>query len=154
MKPVGKISMFFTILLMFASSASAEWITSVTVSPSQPSTTDLITFSISGLAPGSNSWVDHDVFSQNGTSLQLDVYVEVGTFGTGSNWYFDKQIQPLVQGTYNLEVRMFDGTFGSPGYGTVQDTENINFAVTPEPYTLTLLGLGVPFLRFHLKRKD
>ncbi len=146
---------FFAILLIFAGHALAGsvTITGVSVVPNQPLNTDLITFNISGMANQTSSWVDHDVFSQNGTSLQLDVYVDMGDLGSGSYWGYPKQIQPLTLGTYSLEIRAFDGKLGSPFYNTVQDIENTNFTVTPEPCAFALLGLGLTFLRPLAKKK-
>jgi hypothetical protein len=141
------------VLFMFACQVSANWIgnNSVNVVPSQPTNTDLITFNISGWAVGATSWADHDVFSQTGTSLQLDLYIDAGMGGVGSYWGSSKQIQPLISGTYNLEVRAFDWQFGSPEYGTVQDTYNSSFTVTPEPASAFLLLLGAGL--FGLNRK-
>jgi hypothetical protein len=149
MKQMKKISVILAVLLIIACQASANSVglTGVSITPSQISNTDPITFNISGWAGHTSSWVDHDVFSQNGTSLQLDVYIDMGDLGAFSYWYDSKPLQPLSQGTYSLEVRAFDAKPGSPFYGTVQDTRNASFTVTPEPATLLLLGLGGLILR-------
>ena len=145
-----KILRVFVVLLICAGQVSANSldILSVNVIPSQPSNTDLITFSISGWAGNGGSYVDHDVFFQNGTALQLDLYVWQGITDDESNWDYSKQIQPLVQGTYNLEVRAL-GYFS----GTVEDTYTVDFTVVPEPCTFGIFGFGLPLLRFFLKRK-
>ncbi len=139
-----KILMVFVILLelVFHSNVLADTITSVNVVPSQPLNTDLITFNISGTAAYSPSWVASDIFSQNGTSLQLDLYVDMGFSAAISNWNYSKQIQPLVAGIYSLEVRDLYGKLGSPFYGMLLDTYNTSFTVTPEPATIFLLGAG------------
>ena len=153
MKQTIKILMVFAVLLVFAFQALAGiGIDSVTVIPSQPSDIDLITFNIAGGASYSPSWVTYDLFSQNGTSLQLDLYVNYGFFTSPSTWDYSKQIQPLVPATYSLEVRAFDNQVGSPFYGTLRDTYNIDFTVTPEPATICLLGLGVLLVRKRLVR--
>jgi len=150
-----KIFITFAILLMFAFSTSAQtvWINSVNVVPNQPFDTDFITFNISGTASHDPSWVDHDQFSQDGTSLQLDLYVDRGPFAALSNWNYSKQLQPLPPATYSLEVRAFDYQSGSPWFGTLQDTLTIDFTVVPEPSTFAILGFGLPFFRAFLRRK-
>ena len=152
-----KILMIFAILLVFVCQASAVPyvdILSINVIPSQPLNTDLITFSISGWAAGTPSWVDYDLFSQNGTSLQLDLYVNQGAGRYESYWNYSKQIQPLSPGIYNLEVKAFDNSFifGSPG--TLQDTYNANFTVVPEPASAVMLGIGAVLLASRRKRRE
>ena len=149
-----KILMIFAILLVFACQVSARGvgINSVDIIPNQPLNTDLITFNISGSASADPSWVTSDLFSQNGTSLQLDLYVDMGFRTAISYWNYSKQIQPLTPATYNLEVRALDGNQGSPFYGTVQDTYNVNFTVVPEPCTVVLLGFGIILARKKLVR--
>jgi len=139
-----RISMVFIILLglVFHNNALALNITNVDVIPSQPLNTDLITFSISGWAGNKPSWVDHDLFSQTGTSLRLDLYVAMGTMTADSTWTYSKEIQPLPIGTYSLEVRAFDNY-----YDTLEDTYNGGFTVVPEPATVLLLGLGAILAR-------
>jgi hypothetical protein len=150
-----KIFITFVVLLVFACQASATsvWINSVSVVPSQPSDTDLITFNVFGKACQASSWVDHNQFSQDGTSLQLDLYVDYGDETAFSNWNYSKQIQPLTPATYSLEVRTFDYQSGSPWFGTLQDTHTVDFTVTPEPSTFAILGFGLPFFRTFLRRK-
>ncbi len=145
----NKILLIFAILLMFACQVSAFealGINTIQITPNQPSNTDLITFSISGWASMSGSSVTSNFFSQNGTALTLDLYVDMGASGAVSYWNFDKQIQPLVAGIYSLEIRTFDNR-GGPFEGVVQDTSNTGFTVTPEPATAILLMAGAIFLR-------
>jgi len=144
-----KILMIFAVLLIFVCQASAKTfdILSVDVVPTQPLDTDLITFSISGWAAHAPCFVDYEVYSPNGTSLRLDLYVDQSGGRYESYWNYSKQIQPLSLGIYNLEVKAFDNSFifGSPG--TLQDTYNVSFTVVPEPATIVLLGLSLSFLR-------
>jgi len=149
-----KILMIFAVLLVivFHSNVLADNITSVTVVPSQPLNTDLITFNISGTAASTPSWVASDIFSQNGTSLQLDLYVDMGYGQAFSNWNYSKQIQPLAVGTYSLEVRELYGKLDSPFYGMLLDTDNTSFTVTPEPASAVMLGIGAIFLASRRKQ--
>jgi len=149
MEKVVKVTAL-AIIMCFSTSAAATsvWLDSVNVIPGQPLDTDLITFNISGQASGSPSEVEYDVFSQNGTSLQLDLYVNIGVFAAISDWDHSKQIQPLAANDYTLEVRAFDYQLD-----TLQDTYTVDFTVTPEPATLVLLTLGLPLLRAFSRRK-
>jgi hypothetical protein len=137
---VGAIA--FLMLMVFHGVAMAIWIDSVDVVPAQPLEIDVITFNIFGRASGMPSQVEYSQFSQNETSLQLDLYVNVGVFQAFSNWTYSKEIQPLSPATYSLEVRAFDYN-----YNTLQDTYTIDFTVVPEPATLFLLGIGGLSLR-------
>jgi hypothetical protein len=123
-------------------------IDSVDVIPYQPLETDIITFNISGWAATSPSQVEYDLFSQNGTSLQLDLYIERGVLYTPSNWTYSKQISPLPSDVYNLQVRAFDFIDG-----TLQDTYNVDFTVVPEPSTLTIFVFALSFFRNFHRRK-
>jgi hypothetical protein len=149
-----KIFIVFAVGLAIACQAMAEtvWIDSVDVMPIQPINTDLITFNIAGGAVTASSWVEYDQCQQNGTSLQLNLYVDRGSFQTVSNWSYSKQIQPLLTGTYALEVRAFDNSSG-PYYGTLQDTYNVDFTVTPGPSTFAIFGFALPIFRVFQKRK-
>ena len=142
-----KIFTIFAALFVFACQTSAGVaIDSVDVVPSQPLDTDSITFDIFGWATRSGSWIDHEQFSQNGTSLQLDLYIDTGEGMDISNWTYSKLIQPLPPATYSLEVRAFDYW-----YGTLDDTHTVDFTVTPEPGTLTIFGFALPFFRAFLR---
>ena len=136
------------IIVCFSNSATAIWIDSVDVIPEQPLEIDIITFNIFGTASGRPSQVAYDEFSQDGTSLQLDLYVDVGMLPAFSDWTYSKQIQPLPPTTYSLTVSAF-GNYS----GTLQDTYTVDFSVVPEPCSLIFLGVGLPLLRFFSKRK-
>lgn len=138
-----------TIMMCFSTStAIAIWIDSVDVIPEQPLEIDIITFDIFGTASGSPSQVAYDEFSQDGTSLQLDLYVDVGILPAFSDWTYSKQVGTLIAGAYSLEVRAFDNY-----YGTLQDTYPVDFTVVPEPASLVLFGLGLLIVRPLSRRK-
>ena len=138
MKKIAKV-LALTIIMCFSTSAVAKttWLNNVDVIPVQPLVTDIITFDISGQASCGGSYVEYDQFTKNGTSLQLDLYVNMGINFIVSDWDHSKQIQPLAANDYTLEVRAFDYQLG-----TLQDTYNVDFTVTPEPTTFVLFGLG------------
>lgn len=140
-----------TIMMCFSTSAGTTvWIDSVDVIPGQPLETDIITFDIAGRASSSPSEVEYDQFTQNGTSLQLDLYVDMGITTMISDWTYSKNISPLSAGTYTLEVRGFDYLLG-----TLQSTyPAVEFTVVPEPTTIALLGLGLLIVRPLSRRKE
>jgi hypothetical protein len=124
------------------------WIDSVNVVPAQPLEIDVITFNISGGASGTPSQVEYSQLLQNETSLQLDLYVNVGVFQALSPWTYSKQISPLPPEVYNLQVRAFDNY-----YGTLQDTYTMDFTVVPEPATLAIFGFALPIFRYFTRKK-
>jgi hypothetical protein len=130
------------IMIFSTSDATAIWIDSVDVIPEQPLEIDIITFDIFGTASGRPSQVAYDQFTRDGTSLQLDLYVDVGVMPAFSNWTYSKQIQPLQPTTYSLTVRAFDNYSG-----TLQDTYPVDFTVVPEPATILLLGFGAVLVK-------
>jgi len=138
-----------TIIMCFSTSAATSvWIDSVDVIPEQPLETDIITFDILGRASSWPSEVEYDQFTQNGTLLQLDLYVDMGIITMISNWTHSKDISPLSAETYTLEVRAFDYQLG-----TLQDTYTVDFTVVPEPATFVLFGLGLLIVRPLSRRK-
>ncbi len=142
MKMRRTLQVFVLAAVICQTNAVALWVDQVDVIPEMPSDTDIITFDIFGTASGDPSHVAYDEFSQDGTSLQLDLYVDVGLLTGFSNWTYQKQIQPLSPATYSLEVRTFDNYHGTPG-----STLTVDFTVVPEPATLAFLGVGLCILR-------
>ena len=131
-----------TIMIFSTSTATALWIDSVDVIPEQPLEIDIITLNVFLTAGSSPSQVAYDEFSQVGTSLQLDLFVDLGLFPTFVSWKYPRQIGTLNPGEYSLEVRAFDNY-----YGTLHDTHTVDFTVLPEPTTLLILCFGTAFVR-------
>ncbi len=144
------IFVILAVLSVFAcrASATAIWIDSVDVIPSQPLDIDLITFDISGRTASGGPQIVYDQFSQNGTSLQLDLYINMGPATMITPWTYSRQIQPLLPATYSMEVRAFWYVFD-----TLEDTYNVNFTVVPEPGTLAILGFALPVFRIFSRKK-
>ena len=144
------LGVLFAFLILFACNvpAATVGIDTIDIVPIQPISTDLITFNIMGSASTSSSYVEHDVFSQNATSLQLDLYVKAGVITTPSYWTYSRQLQPLLPATYTLELRAFDYWTG-----TLQDTHTVDFTVVPEPGTLVIFGFALPIFRYLTRRK-
>jgi hypothetical protein len=119
------------------------WINDVEIIPTQPSDIDMIRLNISGQASGFPSRVAFGNFSQNGTSLQLDLHLDIGMLTMVSEWMYSKEMQALAPATYSMEVRAFANYDG-----TLQDTyPTVYLTVVPEPAALTLLGIALPFIR-------
>jgi hypothetical protein len=139
------------LLLAGANYCNGVNIIDVNVIPQQPSTADAITFYISGVASQRPSWVDpnYDQFTQDGTSLELDLHVHVGYFTETSYWTYSKEIGTLPAETYQLTVRAFDSRYplDDPYIYTKE------FTVTPEPSTLIFFGLALPVFRIFMRRK-
>ncbi len=122
----------------------------VNIIPQQPSTADAITFYISGVAAQRPSQVDpnYDQFTQNGTSLELDLLVHVGYMDEMSFWTYSKEIGTLSAETYTLTVKAFRYLSSEDPYIYTKE-----FTVTPEPGTLIFLTLGLPVFRIFMRRK-
>ena len=137
-----------TIMIFSTSTATAIWIDSVHVIPEQPFEIDIITFDIVGGASSRPSQVAYDEFTQNGTSLQFDLYIEMGMLPQISDWTYSKDISPLSAESYTLEVRAFDYRSG-----TLEDTYTFDFTVVPEPVTILLLAMGIVWSRAKHRNK-
>ena len=142
------ISFIIVLLLVSQASATTVWIDNVVVIPEEPLDIEIITFDIAGRASSGGSHVEYDQFTQNGTSLQLDLYVDMGDTAVISDWTYSKDISPLSAETYTLKVQAFDYQLG-----TLQDTYTVDFTVVPEPATFVLFGLGLLIVRPLSRRK-
>jgi hypothetical protein len=117
-------------------------ISSVEMIPSLPTETDSITFDVNGWASQAASWVEYDVFSQDGSSLQLDLYIDTGDLFAPSSWTYSKPISALPANSYTLEINAYDYDDSS-----LDDTYIVEFTVVPEPATIAFLGIGLCLFR-------
>lgn len=113
-------------------------IESVDIIPSLPTEIDEITFNISGWSPTSPSYVEYDQFFEDGSSLQLDLYVNRGFLTATSEWTYSKQISTLPANTYTLELNEYDYYDNS-----LDHTYIFEFTVVPEPTTLVFFSIGL-----------
>ena len=122
-------------------------ITDVNIIPDEPNEEDIITIVVSGSASQSSSIFEYSNFSKVGTSLHLDLFIDLGIADTPSTWSHAEEIGTLPPGTYTLTTR----TFYFPT-GDLKDTHITEFTVVPappieavleiEPHTLNLQSKG------------
>ncbi|MDD5134600.1 MAG: PEP-CTERM sorting domain-containing protein [Phycisphaerae bacterium] len=146
---LGKIVLVVMFSFTYQAAATYVGILDVNVIPSQPSNIDSIIFNISGGAARGGGHVEYDQFAQNGTSIQLNLYVDMGWTDTPSYWSYSKQIQPLSAETYTLAVNAF--YLDIPD--VIEDTHIVDFTVIPEPATVAILAIGLPVFRVLSRRK-
>ncbi len=65
----------------------------VEIVPPLPTETDAITFEISGWASQGPIWVEYDEFSQDGSSFQLDLYINTGDAYSFGDWTYSRPYQ-------------------------------------------------------------
>ena len=126
------IALFCSIMTKITEASIGE----VYITPEIPSTTDLITIFASG-TEGSTVTIEDSDFLQDGTSLELDIFIIVGHLTIISPWEHSEVIGSLPAGTYNLTVSTFDKY--DPIYN---DTFSTTFEVVPEPASLLFLAAG------------
>ncbi|MHC4060389.1 MAG: PEP-CTERM sorting domain-containing protein [Planctomycetota bacterium] len=128
-------------VMVLASSVSGSpigiHIEDVEITPQVPTILDTININVLGSASGATSLVEYSEFSQDGTSLQLDLFVDVGIIAIPSTWSHLEELGPFAAESYSLSVRAFEYQDG-----TLKDTYTKDFVVIPEPATLLLLAIG------------
>ena len=120
---------FIFVVFICPWNALSVGIDSVNVIPSQPTESDSIIFDVNGWAGQYPSWVEYDLFSQDGSSLQLDLYINASGFRAISEWTYSKQISALPADIYTLEVNAYNYYANN----SLDDTYILEFTVVPEP---------------------
>lgn len=127
--------------------ATALTITDVQILPEHPSISDSIIIESEGGFPGGTLFYDTSVFTVNELSLQLDLYF---TGGSGPQvpqmWQHDDVIGILPEGNYDLLVQAYYRSSGVAEY-SLHDDYSTSFEVVPEPATLSILGVGILYIR-------
>ncbi len=127
------VVVFVAIVCVTDSTAS---ITDVNIVPSPPTSLDVISIVTFGVESRGDVLIDGSNFDREGTSLQLDIFLNVGVFPMITPWSHSEDIGTLPVGIYDLTVRTFE-------VPDVTDTYSMTFEVVPEPATVLLLGLGM-----------
>ena len=148
----GRLRLIVILLLICCMASIASGleviIDNVNVQPELPGISDIVNIEIDGTANYAPSWVDHYDYSQNFTSLDLDLYIDADYLTAFSNWSYSQQIGTLAPGDYVLTVRAF-----SNDEGILRDTSVTEFTVVPEPTTVVLFGLGGLFMKNFINQK-
>ena len=150
---VAAVLVFVAFVCVTNSAKATVSITDVYIMPEVPMVVDVITIFTSGSASQGSSWVDHTEFSMVDTSLQLDLFLDMGILFMASYWSYSEEISPLPAGTYTLTVRAFGPSYVPPYYGDLEDTYTVDFTVVPEPSTFVILAAGLVSFRSRFRRK-
>lgn len=119
-------------------------ITSVSINPPQPTTTDFISIITAGVE-GSRPVGITPVLTIIENNIVLDLSMEVGILQVVTPWSHTENIGYLPAGIYNLEVN----AIYSP---TATQTFSTSFEVVPEPTSLLLFATGIVLFRGKCKK--
>jgi hypothetical protein len=144
-----------TLVFIMAEQTLATFsIDQVTISPTNPTSLDIITIDANGWVNFGGWTFDHSSFTANDTDLTLDFYFDVPdiVLWVITSWDESKQIGALSANDYDLTVH----TYSITSSGTaLDDTFATSFTVaTPEPMTICLLGLGAVMMKRKLKSQS
>jgi hypothetical protein len=139
MKKVAAI--IIAILLISSSTAQAE-ITDVFIFPEEPIEIDPITIITSGVENYGGVRINSSSFLIDGSSLELDIFLDLGRLDVQTPWSYSEDIGALLMGTYDLTVNTI---FESEPYRN--DSYYTTFEVTPEPATILLFAMGAIAIR-------
>jgi len=142
---VAKIIKMIIISALFISAQAAASIIDVNIVPILPTTVDQISIQTYGRESKGPVYITSTDFYHNGTLLELDIYLDVGFLNVVTPWQHFEDIGTLPKGTYDLTVRTYQES-------VVTDTYPTSFEVVPEPTIVSLICLGIPFLRVLTKR--
>ncbi|MFZ9034261.1 MAG: PEP-CTERM sorting domain-containing protein [Anaerohalosphaeraceae bacterium] len=118
----------------------------ISITPSQPTASDLIELFAGGETPTNYAGLDSTNFSAVGNDLTWDIYYSLGMFQVIDNWDTSDIIGILAPGSYDLTVRVYvKGP--ADAFHTLDDVGYESFNVTPEPATLVLMALGGLLIR-------
>ena len=127
---------FIIILVLVWGMMAQATIVDVTIEPEEPMETDIISIFVSGEDTCSVSVTDSFLIIE-GSSVELDIYLNVGMMPVVTPWIHTEEIGYLSSGIYELTVNsVYDDIFPDP------DNYVTTFEVIPEPATVLLFGIG------------
>ena len=134
------VVLVFVAFVCVVDSAKATSITDVYIMPEVPAVEDVITIFASGQASSRPVWITDSNLYLEGTSLELDIFFELGPFQMITPWSYSEEIGMLPAKTYELTVRTFEVPYPDSG---PTDTYTTTFTVVPEPTSILLLSMGI-----------
>jgi len=126
------LSIIILCYLLTVLNISKADITDVYITPEVPNTTDNITIFVSGIQSAGFIEINNSEFHIDGTSLELDLFLNVGFLQVLTPWDYFEDIGTLPAGTYDLLIKTDQPAFSDP-----EDTYSITFEVIPEPTSTT-----------------
>ena len=136
---------------MFLSAIANAGITDVNIVPTIPAISDSISIMAYGVEGSGGVEINDTVFTIDGYSLQLDMYLNVGICQVATPWSYTEDIGILAAGSYELIVNRYLPSYFPP---PIIHSYTTDFTVVPEPGTLAIFGFGLPLLRAFSRRKN
>jgi len=127
----------FCINFVFLMNISKADITEVYITPEVPNNYDNITIFVSGIQSAGPVEIINSEFLIDDTSLELDLFLDVGLLQVTTPWNYFEDIGNLPAGTYDLLVKT-----DQPAFSGLEDTYSITFEVIPEPTSILFLAVG------------
>lgn len=124
-------------------------VTEVDIQPIEPTNIEVITIVVSGGEGAGPVWITDSVFQVEGTSLELDIFIEVGPFDVITPWSHSEIIGTLPVGSYDLAVT----AHADYGSHIETDTYLISFTVVPGPVIEAAIEIRPKTLNLQSKGK-
>ena len=137
-----KVAAIIIAILLISSSTTQAEITDVFIFPEEPIEIEPITIITSGVENYGGVRINSSSFLIDGTSLELDIFLDLGRLDVLTPWSYSEDIGTLLMGSYDLMVNTINEL--EPEFN---DSYYTTFEVTPEPASILLFGVGAMFLR-------
>ena len=117
-------------------------ITDVVISPESPTDLDPITITTFGVESSGAVTVSDFDYLIDGNMLELDIYINVGSYQVITPWSYSEDIGTLPVDIYDLTVNVINEYEPS-----LNDTFSTSFEVVPEPASLLFLAIGMAIVQ-------
>jgi len=140
---IGKMKRAIFLLWTFICllSVSEGKICYLVLSPTQPTSSDVIELFAGGTTECNFANIDFMRFNAEGNVLQWDIYYSMGLLTIVDAWDASKSIGTFSPGSYELVVNVY-ATQQPYGSYYLDDRGYLTFNVVPEPATLLLAASG------------